>query len=77
MGMLGDPAVWEMLDGSDCVIVICVVRTDLGTGFWTECINPKSRILIDPTNFLPPREPLASALPTSCVGPGGAAARRR
>ena len=77
MGVLGDPAVREILDGSDCVIVIGVVRTDLGSGFWTECINPKSRILIDPTNFLPPRKPLASALPTSCVGPGGAAARRR
>ena len=37
-----------MLGGSDCVIVIGVVRTDLGTGFWTERINPKSRILIDP-----------------------------
>jgi len=48
MGVLGDPAVREMLDGSDCVIVIGVVRTDLGTDFWTECINPKSRILIDP-----------------------------
>jgi indolepyruvate decarboxylase len=48
MGVLGDPAVREMLDGSDCVIVIGVVRTDLGTGFWTERINPKSRILIDP-----------------------------
>ena len=35
MGVLGAP---------DCVIVIGVVRTDLGTGFWTECINPKSRI---------------------------------
>ena len=46
MGVLGDPAVREILDGSDCVIG--VVRTDLGSGFWTECINPKSRILIDP-----------------------------
>jgi len=46
MGALGDPAVREMLDGSECVIG--VVRTDLGTGFWTERINPKSRILIDP-----------------------------
>ena len=48
MGALGDPAVREMLDGSDCVLGIGVVRTDLGTGFWTERINPKSRILIDP-----------------------------
>lgn len=48
MGALGDPAVRELLDGSDCVIGIGVVRTDLGTGFWTERINPKSRILVDP-----------------------------
>jgi indolepyruvate decarboxylase len=48
MGALGDPAVRELLDGSDCVLGIGVVRTDLGTGFWTERINPKSRILIDP-----------------------------
>ena len=48
MGALGDPAVRELLDGSDCVIGIGVVRTDLGTGFWTERIDPKSRILIEP-----------------------------
>ncbi len=48
MGALGDPAVRELLDGSDCIIGIGVVRTDLGTGFWTERIDPKSRILIDP-----------------------------
>ncbi len=48
MGALGDPGVRELLDGSDCVIGIGVVRTDLGTGFWTERINPKSRILIEP-----------------------------
>ncbi len=48
MGALGDPAVRELLDGSDCVLGIGVVRTDLGTGFWTERINPKSRILIEP-----------------------------
>ena len=48
MGALGDPAVRELLDGSDCIIGIGVVRTDLGTGFWTERINPKLRILIEP-----------------------------
>ena len=48
MGALSDPAVRELLDGSDCVIGIGVVRTDLGTGFWTDLINPKARILIDP-----------------------------
>lgn len=48
MGALGDPTVREMLDQSDCVLGIGVVRTDLGTGFWTERINPGTRILIDP-----------------------------
>ena len=48
MGALGDPAVREMLDGSDCVLGIGVVLTDLGTGFGTERIHPRSRILIDP-----------------------------
>ncbi len=48
MGALGDPAVREMLDGSDCVLGIGVVRTDLGTGFGTERIHPRARILIDP-----------------------------
>jgi indolepyruvate decarboxylase len=48
MGALGDPAVRKLLDESDCVLGIGVVRTDLGTGFWTERINPKTRILIDP-----------------------------
>jgi indolepyruvate decarboxylase len=37
-----------MLDSSDCVLGIGVVRTDLGTGFWTERIKPSARILIDP-----------------------------
>ena len=40
MGALGDPAVREMLDESDCVLGIGVVRTDLGTGFGTERIHP-------------------------------------
>jgi indolepyruvate decarboxylase len=48
MGALGDPSVREMLDSSDCVLGIGVVRTDLGTGFWTERIKPSARILIDP-----------------------------
>jgi indolepyruvate decarboxylase len=48
MGVLGDPGVRELLDGSDCVLGIGVVRTDLGTGFGTERINPKARILVDP-----------------------------
>jgi indolepyruvate decarboxylase len=48
MGALGDPSVRQMLDESDCVLGIGVVRTDLGTGFLTERINPKARILVDP-----------------------------
>ncbi|MGC8644360.1 MAG: thiamine pyrophosphate-binding protein, partial [Isosphaeraceae bacterium] len=48
MGALGDPHVREMLDESDCVLGIGVVRTDLGTGFWTERIKLGARILIDP-----------------------------
>ncbi len=47
MGALGAPKVREMLDESDCVLGIGVVRTDLGTGFWTERIKPGARILID------------------------------
>jgi indolepyruvate decarboxylase len=48
MGALGDPNVRKLLDESDCVLGIGVVRTDLGTGFWTERIKPGARILIDP-----------------------------
>jgi len=48
LGALGDPAVRELLDGSDCVLGIGVVSTDLSTGFWTERIDPRARIMIDP-----------------------------
>ncbi|QEH34878.1 Indole-3-pyruvate decarboxylase [Aquisphaera giovannonii] len=48
LGALGDPGVRELLDGSDCVLGIGVVRTDLGTGYWTERIDRRARILIDP-----------------------------
>ncbi|WP_165226716.1 alpha-keto acid decarboxylase family protein [Aquisphaera insulae] len=48
VGALGDPAVRTLLDGSDCVLGIGVVRTDLGTGYWTERIDRRARILIDP-----------------------------
>jgi indolepyruvate decarboxylase len=48
MGALGNPAVRKMLDESDCVLGIGVVRTDLGTGFGTERIDPRARILVDP-----------------------------
>jgi len=48
LGALGDPAIRELVDGSDCVLGIGVVLTDLGTGFWTQRIDPKARIMIDP-----------------------------
>src|SRR4051794_6299355 len=48
MGALGDATVRSLLDESDCVLGIGVVRTDLGTGFWTERIDPRARILVDP-----------------------------
>jgi len=48
LGALGDPAVRELIDGSDCVLGIGVVLTDLGTGFWTQRIDPQARIMIDP-----------------------------
>jgi indolepyruvate decarboxylase len=47
-GALGDPSVREMVDGSDCVLGIGVALTDLGTGFWTQRIDPKARVMIDP-----------------------------
>ncbi|MGP0063584.1 MAG: alpha-keto acid decarboxylase family protein [Isosphaeraceae bacterium] len=48
MGALGDPSTRELLDGSDCVLEIGVMATDLGTGFWTQRIDPKARVSIEP-----------------------------
>jgi indolepyruvate decarboxylase len=48
MGALSDPIIREMLDGSDCVLGIGVLLTDLGTGFWTQRIDPRARVMIDP-----------------------------
>jgi len=48
LGALGDPLVRAMVDGSDCVLGIGVALTDLGTGFWTQRIDPKARVMIDP-----------------------------
>jgi indolepyruvate decarboxylase len=48
LGALSDPVARELLDESDCVLGIGVVRTDLGTGFGTDRIKPSARILIDP-----------------------------
>jgi indolepyruvate decarboxylase len=48
LGALGDPAVRGLVDSSDCVLGIGVALTDLGTGFWTQRIDPKARVMIDP-----------------------------
>ncbi len=48
LGALCDPAIRELLDGSDCVLEIGVMPTDVGTGFWTQRIDPKARVMIDP-----------------------------
>jgi indolepyruvate decarboxylase len=47
LGGLSDPAVRERLDGSDCVLGIGVIPTDLGTGFWSQRIRPEARVMID------------------------------
>jgi indolepyruvate decarboxylase len=48
LGALGDPDIRALLDESDCVLGIGVMLTDLGTGFWTQRIDPKARVMIDP-----------------------------
>ena len=48
LGVLGDPDVSALVDQSDCVLGIGVALTDLGTGFWTQKIDPKARVMIDP-----------------------------
>jgi indolepyruvate decarboxylase len=48
LGALGDPGIRALLDESDCVLGIGVMLTDLGTGFWTQRIDPKARVMIDP-----------------------------
>ncbi len=47
LGALGDPGVHALLDHSDCVLGIGVVATDLGTGFWTQHIDPRARVMIE------------------------------
>jgi indolepyruvate decarboxylase len=47
LGALGEPGVRTLLDESDCVLGIGVVATDLGTGFWTQRIDPMARVMID------------------------------
>jgi indolepyruvate decarboxylase len=48
LGALGDPTIRTLLDESDCVLGIGVMLTDLGTGFWTQRIDQKAQIMIDP-----------------------------
>jgi indolepyruvate decarboxylase len=48
LGALGNPEIRDLLDGSDCVVSIGVMATDLGTGFWTQKIDPKARVTIEP-----------------------------
>ncbi len=47
LGALSDPATRELLDGSDCVLGIGVLPTDLGTGFWSQRIRPEARVMIE------------------------------
>ncbi|CAN5705319.1 indolepyruvate/phenylpyruvate decarboxylase [soil metagenome] len=47
MGALGDPTARALLDGSDCVLSLGVVRTDTSTGFWTERIDPAALISVE------------------------------
>ncbi len=42
MGALGDQRARALLDGSDCVISLGVLRFDTNTGFWTDRIDPSS-----------------------------------
>jgi indolepyruvate decarboxylase len=48
MGALGDPVARDLLDTSDCVLSLGVVRTDTSTGFWTEKIAPDALIDVQP-----------------------------
>ena len=48
MGALGDQRARALLDGSDCVISLGVLRFDTNTGFWTDRIDPGSLIAAEP-----------------------------
>lgn len=48
MGSLGDPVARDLLDTSDCVLSLGVVRTDTSTGFWTEKIAPEALVDVQP-----------------------------
>jgi TPP-dependent 2-oxoacid decarboxylase len=48
MGALGDQRARALLDGSDCVISLGVLRFDTNTGFWTDKIDPSTLIAAEP-----------------------------
>ena len=48
MGALGDQGARALLDGSDCVISLGVIRFDTNTGFWTDRIDPSALIAAEP-----------------------------
>ena len=48
MGALGDQTARALLDGSDCVISLGVLRFDTNTGFWTDRIDPATLIAAEP-----------------------------
>ena len=48
MGALGDQRARALLDGSDCVISLGVLRFDTNTGFWTDRIDPASLVAAEP-----------------------------
>ncbi len=48
MGALGDQKARALLDGSDCVISLGVLRFDTNTGFWTDRIDPSTLIAAEP-----------------------------
>jgi indolepyruvate decarboxylase len=48
MGALGDQTARALLDTSDCVISLGVLRFDTNTGFWTDRIDPSALIAAEP-----------------------------
>lgn len=48
MGALGDQRARALLDGSDCVISLGVLRFDTNTGFWTDRIDPNTLVAAEP-----------------------------
>ena len=51
MGALGDQRARALLDGSDCVISLGVLRFDTNTGFWTDRIDPATLIAAEPDSL--------------------------